>query len=205
MEYYTLRSNNNKNISYNEISNGFLQEKKSRFISYIFTIQNDNMAKDCINRIKNDNKEARHIVYIYSYVENNNVNIKFSDDGEPQGTGTRAIYDMLQKENITNICIVIVRYFGGILLGAGPLSRAYLNSFKEAYLKCSKIIIYNYIDYNIKTDYSNLNNIKYIISMYKNKEAIIDFIEYNDEITINFKVIDKFFKDFKEKIKQYIK
>ena len=205
MEYYTLRSNNNKNISYNEISNGFLQEKKSKFISYIFTIQNDNMAKDCINRIKNDNKEARHIVYIYSYVENNNVNIKFSDDGEPQGTGTRAIYDMLQKENITNICIVIVRYFGGILLGAGPLSRAYLNSFKEAYLKCSKIIIYNYIDYNIKTDYSNLNNIKYIISMYKNKEAIIDFIEYNDEITINFKVIDKFFKDFKEKIKQYIK
>ena len=196
MDFYTLIANNKENTLYGQIADGFLIEKKSKFISYIFNIQNDDMAKEYIRRIKNDNKEARHVVYIYSYIENNNVNIKFSDDGEPQGTGTRAIYDMLQKENITNICIVIVRYFGGILLGAGPLSRAYLNSFKEAYLKCEK---------EVNVDYANLYNIKYIISTYSNKEAEIEEINYNDDIVIKVKIIDKLIDDFKQKINRYIK
>lgn len=205
MDFYTLIANNKENTLYGQIADGFLIEKKSKFISYIFNIQNDDMAKEYIRRIKNDNKEARHVVYIYSYIENNNVNIKFSDDGEPQGTGTRAIYDMLQKENITNICIVIVRYFGGILLGAGPLSRAYLNSFKEAYLKCEKEVIHNFIEYSFNVDYANLDNIKYIISTYSNKEAEIEEINYNDDIVIKVKIIDKLIDDFKQKINRYIK
>ncbi len=81
--------NSNEGIfesKYGEIARGYVEEKKSKFISYIFNIKNQDEALGYIDKIKQDNKNARHVVYIYSYILNNMVNIKFSDDGEPQGT-----------------------------------------------------------------------------------------------------------------------
>lgn len=196
-EIYTL-----KNIDYNgiygEISTGKLVEKKSTFLSYIFRIDNENSANEYIEKIRKDNKDARHVVYIYSYFKDNVVNIRFSDDGEPKGTGTKAIYELITKENITNICIVIVRYFGGILLGAGPLSRAYLNTAKEAIKLCQKEIIHNYIKYKVEVTYKKYEIIKNIID--KNvKEGIvlIDNIIFTDNVSINLSVIDKYYDEIK--------
>lgn len=201
--FYTLKSDIKEN-KYNEISQGFLQEKKSKFISYIFSISSKEEAEKYINEIKNDNKEARHVVYIYSYLEDNNLNIKFSDDGEPQGTGTRAIYELMTKENLTNICIVIVRYFGGILLGAGPLSRAYLNSAKEAIDKCEKTEIYNYIDLEFEVNYNNYNSVKYIIDNYQNREIIVKNTDFGDNIIIKLQVVDFELENFKSKLNDYL-
>jgi putative IMPACT (imprinted ancient) family translation regulator len=64
--------------------------------------------------------------------------LKFSNDNEPQGTGVNAVISTMEHENITNYLVVIVRYFGGTLLGSGPLLRSYLTSFKEAFSKCNK-------------------------------------------------------------------
>lgn len=203
-KFYTL---NNKNIidsQYNEIAQGFLQEKKSKFISYIFNITNKEEAIKNIYKIKNDNKEARHVVYIYSYIENNNLNIKFSDDGEPQGTGTRAIYELLDKEKITNICIVIVRYFGGILLGAAPLSRAYLNSAKEAINNCEKVQIYNYIEHDITVTYSNYSTVKYILSKYKKDEVIEVNTVFDDNIRIKIKIMKELNNEVINAVRDYI-
>ena len=149
MKYYYLDNKVALNGKYGEISTGLLEEKKSKFYSYVFNIDNELDAIEKINSIKRDNRDARHVVYIYSYLDNNMPVIRFSDDGEPQGTGTKAIYELLDKEKITNILVVIVRYFGGILLGAGPLSRAYLNSSKDALDKLEKKEIFNYIEYSL--------------------------------------------------------
>lgn len=201
--FYTLKSDI-KDKEYNEIAQGFLQEKKSKFISYIFSINNKEDAEKYISEIKNNNKEARHVVYIYSYLDNNNLNVKFSDDGEPQGTGTRAIYELMTKESLTNICIVIVRYFGGILLGAGPLSRAYLNSAKEAIDKCDKTEIYNYIDLEFEVSYNNYNSVKYIIDNYQDREIIVKNTDFGDNICIKLQVVDFEVENFKSKLDGYI-
>ena len=201
--FFTLKSDI-KDKEYNEIAQGFLQEKKSKFISYIFSINNKEDAEKYISEIKNNNKEARHVVYIYSYLDNNNLNVKFSDDGEPQGTGTRAIYELMTKECLTNICIVIVRYFGGILLGAGPLSRAYLNSAKEAIDKCEKTEIYNYIDLEFEVNYNNYNSVKYIIDNYQDREIIVKNTDFGDNICIKLQVVDFEVENFKSKLDGYI-
>ncbi len=196
-DVYTLKKTEDK-CKYGEISKGTLIEKKSTFISYLFRIDDENSANECIEKVRKDNRQARHIVYIYSYLKDNVINIRFSDDGEPKGTGTKAIYELLTKENITNVCIVIVRYFGGILLGAGPLARAYLNTAKESIKTCQKEIIYNYIKYNVKITYRKYEVIKNLIDK-KVKEGIIiiNDIEYSDKIYIKVLIIDKYYNKIK--------
>lgn len=197
-EMYTLNNQNN-NTNYGEISKGQIIEKKSNFLSFIFKITEETQAVEYINKIKNNYKDARHIVYIYSYIKDNVVNIRFSDDGEPKGTGTKAIYELLTKENITNICIVIVRYFGGILLGAGPLSRAYLNTAKEGIKNCTKEIIYNYIPYEIKLIYSKYDIVKDLLDKrVEEGSIIINDIIFTEVVTLKLSVIDKYLNDIKE-------
>lgn len=186
--YFTLNSNNIG--KYDEIATYIFEQKKSKFISYIFKITNENEAKKYIDIIKKDNKDARHVIYIYSYLTETNLpQVIFSDDGEPQGTGTKAIYELLTKENITNICVVIVRYFGGILLGAGPLSRAYLNSFRGSLDCCVKENIYNYFTKEICVEYNKYDILISKLSKYINdKLVILDNVKYNENINITLKI-----------------
>lgn len=202
---YTLNNNNYNNSKFGEVANGLYEEKKSKFYSYIFNISNESEAINYINTIKENNKDARHVVYIYSIKNGNSVNIRFSDDGEPQGTGTRAIYDTLEKEYLTNLCIVIVRYFGGILLGAGPLSRAYLKAYKEAEQICDTEPIYNYINFDFETSYSNFNNISNILNNYiKSSQITVLNKEFNDIISMSLSIREDIYKEFLEKINTYI-
>lgn len=186
--HFTLNSNNTG--KYDEIATYIFEQKKSKFISYIFKITNENEAKKYIDIIKKDNKDARHVIYIYSYLTETNLpQVIFSDDGEPQGTGTKAIYELLTKENITNICVVIVRYFGGILLGAGPLSRAYLNSFRGSLDCCVKENIYNYFTKEICVEYNKYDILISKLSKYINdKLVILDNVKYNENINITLKI-----------------
>ena len=128
------------NTLYNEVANGYIEVKKSKFYSYIFNISNWNIndVKSKIEEIKKDNKKARHLLYAYEINIDGVKNIKFCNDGEPQGTGVNSVIAMLDKENITDYLVVMVRYYGGTLLGSGLLLRTYLSCFKEAYLKCKK-------------------------------------------------------------------
>lgn len=203
MKYYYLDNKVALNGKYGEISTGLLEEKKSKFYSYIFHIDNELDAIEKIDAIKKDNKDARHVVYIYSYLDNNMPSIRFSDDGEPQGTGTKAIYELLDKERITNILIVIVRYFGGILLGAGPLSRAYLNSSKDAMDQLQKQEIHNYIEYSFKCSYNGYNIINSKISRYVDKSIVkIQNSEFKEDVSVTIKVIDEYLDEIKSIVKE---
>ena len=110
-------------------TNSFI-EKKSEFIGYNTPVKTNQEAVDFINEIKSQNRKAKHNVYAYILRDNNIT--RYSDDGEPQGTAGMPVLDVLQKENLTDVCVVVTRYFGGILLGGGGLVRAYSHACKLA-------------------------------------------------------------------------
>lgn len=110
------------------------------------------------------------------------------------GTGTKAINELLNKEKISNICIVIVRYFGGILLGAGPLSRAYLNSVKDIFLYCEKKEIYTYKELKINIDYSKYDKLFFNLKDLEEKEKlIINNTKFDNTIEISLNIVEREF------------
>ena len=103
--------------------------KNSKFITLLIKITNEKEIKEKLKQVKEDYPKATHYCYTYKIGENIK---KASDDGEPSGTAGLPMLNILDKENITNVLAITIRYFGGIKLGAGGLIRAYSNSVKEA-------------------------------------------------------------------------
>ena len=101
-----------------------LEINKSRFIAYRLELSSLEAVKPFLEKLKKEHKKARHICYAYVY-NRETVNEKCSDDGEPGGTAGYPILNVIKKKNLTNVLVVVVRYFGGIKLGAGGLTRAY--------------------------------------------------------------------------------
>lgn len=106
-----------------------INEKKSRFIGYFFHCETAEDVQEALKELKIQHKKATHICYAYSL--KNPFLEKAVDDGEPGGTAGRPILSVLQKKKITNACVFVVRYFGGIKLGAGGLVRAYTKTTSE--------------------------------------------------------------------------
>ncbi|WAM08665.1 YigZ family protein [Mycoplasmopsis cynos] len=112
--------------------------KKSTFLSYIFEISDKKEIKEIIQKLQLEHKKSRHICYSYSINKNGNQSAGFRDDGEPKNTAGRPIYEIIKIKNLNNVLVVVVRYFGGIMLGAGGLIKAYRESAKlaiENYIK----------------------------------------------------------------------
>ena len=105
-------------------------EKRSRFISHIWRVETEEEARARIEEMKKKYYDARHNCWCYLLKEGNVV--RYSDDGEPQGTAGQPMLNVFQRESVTNVCCVVTRYFGGILLGAGGLTRAYTKGAKDA-------------------------------------------------------------------------
>lgn len=112
--------------------------KKSKFYSYCFSIKSKEEFNKYFEIIKREHKKARHICYAYNFINEKGINeMKYFDDGEPKGTAGIPIYSIIEKNNLKNVVIFVVRYFGGVKLGAGPLLRSYI---KSSQLSISKII-----------------------------------------------------------------
>ncbi len=108
-----------------------LEVKKSKFIAYYYEVNNKDDVTVILENLKKEHKKARHIPYAYKI---DNL-IKKSDDKEPVNTAGTPIYNIIIQNNLNNVLICVVRYFGGIKLGVGLLSRSYLNSAKEVIKK----------------------------------------------------------------------
>ncbi len=115
------------------INEYYYEIKKSKFIGYYFEINNIEEINNIIENIKKKNKNAKHFPYAYKI----NNNIKKTDDKEPNGTSGTPILNIIERNNLNNCLIIIVRYFGGIKLGAGNLLRAYNHTAKEVIKKDS--------------------------------------------------------------------
>ena len=116
MEYRTIAA---------PVSASFV-EKKSEFIAQLFPARTQEEAVEAIEEVRKQHRRARHNVYAYLLRDGNAS--RYSDDGEPQGTAGMPILDVLQKNGLTDVCCVVTRYFGGVLLGANGLVRAYSHS-----------------------------------------------------------------------------
>ena len=117
---------------------GRYEEKKSVFLSFAKPVSSEQQAQEYLNRIRSQYPDARHHVYAYVLREGNKT--RYSDDGEPSGTGGMPVLDLLRKEGVTDAIIVVVRYFGGTLLGTGGLVRAYTVAAKDAIQSAFPII-----------------------------------------------------------------
>lgn len=105
-------------------------EKRSRFIGQIAPVEGEEEALAFINAVRERHREATHNVYAYILRENQMT--RFSDDGEPQGTAGKPVLEVVQREGLVDVAVVVTRYFGGVLLGAGGLVRAYAQGAKAA-------------------------------------------------------------------------
>lgn len=105
-------------------------EKRSRFISHIWRVESEEEARAHIEEMKKRYYDARHNCWCYIIREGGVV--RYSDDGEPQGTAGQPMLNVFQRREISNVCCVVTRYFGGILLGAGGLTRAYTKGAADA-------------------------------------------------------------------------
>ena len=107
-----------------EIKSFELEINKSRFIAYKLELNTLDEVKPFLERLKKEHKKARHVCYAYVF-NRDVISEKCSDDGEPGGTAGYPILNVIKKKNLTNVLVAVVRYFGGIKLGAGGLTRAY--------------------------------------------------------------------------------
>ena len=137
-------------------------ERKSRFIGYCRPVKNQDEAIDFINEIRAMHRQATHNVYAYVLREDNIM--RYSDDGEPAGTAGVPVLEVIKKEGLTDICVVVTRYFGGILLGAGGLVRAYGKSAKLGIDKAKRIEKIYCKLYLIRCDYSTYGKLEYTIN-----------------------------------------
>lgn len=171
------------------IKNNIVNEiiiKNSRFITLLYKINKDSDINKCLEEVKSIYPKATH--YCYAYILNDYK--KSSDDGEPGGTAGLPILNVLEKEKLNKILVIVVRYFGGIKLGAGGLVRAYSKSVKEALNKSKLISLIPGKRIEITFDYSSQKQIDYIL-----KDSIVLNQSFQEQITyqvlINNDILDK--------------
>lgn len=177
-----------------------LVEKKSKFIANFIYIKSKEDAEIKIKEYKKKYFDARHNCYAYRVLENENIYEKSSDDGEPSGTAGAPMLNILQKNNLCNVLIIVTRYFGGILLGTGGLVRCYSGATIGAIEKSKPIEIELGIELEVNVEYSDFQNIQYYFQ--KNNINIIES-KYEENITclieMNLETKDKFLKDVKNR------
>lgn len=160
--------------------------KQSKFITLLYKINSIDDINIYLQEVKNNYKDATHYCYAYKF----NGSQKFSDDGEPGGTAGLPIVEVLNKKNINNVLCIVVRYFGGIKLGAGGLVRAYTKAVCNAIDKCQIIILDKGYLIRINLNYDEQKKYDYLF-----KDKIIKK-EFNNQITYYIKIS----KDELEKI-----
>lgn len=173
-----MSENKYKSISNN--SQNILLIEKSKFISLSFYVNSANQVKQILEQLRNQYYDATHICFAYDLLL---LGQKCSDDGEPQGTAGKPILDCIQKQNLKNVLVVVVRYFGGIKLGAGGLVRAYSQSASLVLEKSNikTITLCNQI--SLCLGYDEFNKIEPVLKSDSIKLMNKDFAE-NVEITL---------------------
>lgn len=172
-------------------------EKRSRFIATLCHCETEEEANNFVKEMKAKYWDARHNVYAYS-VEGGRM-CRFSDDGEPHGTAGKPMLDCIQGSGITNIAVVVTRYFGGILLGTGGLVRAYSKATQDVLSTAEVYVMLEGTVCEIVCEYSDLTMLQKLI---ESEEGEIKDTEYTDKIKISFVLKNDFCEGFKEKLRE---
>ena len=164
------------------VENILFKEKNSKFIGYAYPITSENEVKTHIENLKKEHFSARHWCYAYQ-IGTETLRFRANDDGEPSNSAGMPIYGQIQSFEITNVLIVVVRYFGGVKLGVGGLISAYKTTAQLTLEEAD--IVEKTIDkhFKITFDYKNMNKVMRIIKE-KNIDIVHQKMELNCEIEI---------------------
>ena len=172
MDYYTLKT---------EAQTEFT-EKKSRFIGCARPVSTQREAKDFIERISKEHWDARHNVFAYRLREGG---ARYSDGGEPAGTAGLPVLSVLEKSGITDGCVVVTRYFGGVLLGASGLIRAYSHAASLAVGAAGVAHMRLCAECTLTCDYGDYGRASAVLP---EKSAVVDDVIYADVVSIKFHI-----------------
>lgn len=161
----------------------FFIEKKSKFIGYAKPVKTQEDALEFISKIKSKHWDATHNVYAYVLRENNIQ--RYSDDGEPSGTAGVPVLDVMLKESLVDVCVVATRYFGGTLLGAGGLVRAYSHTSKIALEAAGIITMAQCSVMSAEVDYSFYDRLNILLTDFS---AVILNTSFSDKVCVEFSV-----------------
>ena len=168
------------------------EDRKSVFWGFAKPIQTESEAIEFIQSIKKTYPDARH--WVYAYVLRKNSTMRYTDDREPQGTAGMPVLDVIRKNGVKDAVIVVVRYFGGVLLGTGGLVHAYTEAALGA-LNSAKVIEYNtYVFFDVRVTYSDYQRIASVLTKY-------DFLTENTDYSDNVKISGSVKFDVYENIK----
>lgn len=156
-------------------------EKKSQFIGYAKRCETEEEAKTFVSEIKSMHKQATHNCWAYIVGKNMGIQ-RYSDDGEPQGTAGIPILEVMKKSNVTDCAIVVTRYFGGIMLGAGGLTRAYTKGASIALKAGGVVEKVEGVEVSLEIDYDMIGKIQYMCG--QNNWHIED-TEYTDKVVVH--------------------
>lgn len=158
-------------------------EKRSRFIGYCKPVSSEQEAVDFINSKRSEHWNATHNVYAYSLREGNIK--RYSDDGEPSGTAGMPVLDVITKNEIFDVCIVVTRYFGGVLLGTGGLVRAYSQGAKVALEAGNVVLMQSCLMCSARCTYNQYGKVS---SLIMDIGAYVDDTIYEADVVIKFHI-----------------
>ena len=171
------------------------EEKRSIFISRALRVDSEEEALEFIAAIKKQHRDATHNVFAYHI--NKGVIARYSDDGEPQGTSGMPTLEAIRKKGVDNVCVVTTRYFGGILLGAGGLVRAYSHAAALAIDEAQIITYEPYDEYELVCSYSEYQKYN---SYFSDIGLVIDSTDFAENVTVRFAVRSNLSGKVEEKI-----
>ena len=185
---------NESYITVSEQASDEIVIQKSRFIGYVCPCSSEEEAIQFIRTIREMHREARHHCFAYIIGMNSGI-IRYSDDGEPNGTAGLPILNVLKNEKIVNCCVVVVRYFGGVLLGTGGLSRAYSQGCKIALDAAGLVQMELSSETRCLVSYSLWNTVQFVLQ--KMNVKVHDVI-YHDKVEF---LLDTRTKDFENTVR----
>ena len=168
-----------------QLSTGIFKDKGSKFLSFAYPVKDESAIKEILLSVKKEYFDARHHCYAYRLGPEKLV-FRSNDDGEPSGTAGKPILGQIVSHDLTDILIVVVRYFGGTLLGTSGLIHAYREASADALAHAGIIKKFVYVSYRIFFDYPQLNQVMKIV-----KEYDLETSDQSFELTCNLRIRTK--------------
>lgn len=159
---------------------GEYEEKKSRFLAFVFPAESEEEVLARIEAHKKKYWDARHNCYAYILGEDGAL-MRFSDDGEPGGTAGRPMLDVLAGRKLTNVCVIVTRYFGGVLLGTGGLVRAYSQASANAVADAAPVKKVSVDFMELALEYTELGKVQYLLAR---EELTPTDIRYESDVKV---------------------
>lgn len=178
-------------------THGVFKDKGSKFLAYAFPVKNEEEIKAHLAQLKKEHVGARHFCYAWRLGADKQA-WRANDDGEPNNTAGKPIYSQIQSKDLTDVLIVVVRYFGGTLLGVSGLINAYKTAAAEAVNTANIIEKFIYFQYKLIFD---VNDVNAVMKLCKDLQADIISQDYNENYTMIVNIKKAFTEQLEEKIK----